>query len=230
MWDLGVSILVDSGDLADLERWLADPRIAGATTNPALLRSARRTPREFLGLIAPHLRGRPISLYPVAGSHDAVLRQAGQLRGIYPAVFIKVPVLDRRGTPNHELLEKISADGHQVNVTAVHDAGQATLAEEATRSAPRRVLSVLAGRLADSGRDPVAEVSRICRAVAGRDCDVLWASSRQVFDVVSARRSGCALITLPAAVLDRPRLWDADPRDLTMLAVGQFEDAARGAG
>ncbi len=226
MWDLGIGILADGGDPADLARWLAHPGIAGATTNPTLLRQAGGTLDNLLAILAPALAGRPISVYPLASGDDDLLRQADRLRGRYRGVFIKVPVVDRDGVPNGALLEKLAADGQRLNVTAVHDIPQARLAEQATRSAPQRVVSVFAGRLADSGRDPVEAVAEICQALAdSRRLQVVWASSRQVFDAVLARRAGCGLITIPTGVLRRADLWGQDSVALARAAVRQFEEA-----
>jgi transaldolase len=229
MWDLGVGVLADSGDCADLIRWLAHPGIAGATTNPTLLRRSGGTVDDLLATVAPYLAGRPISVYPVASSHEDVLFRAHRLRCGYPNVFIKVPVVDRDGVPNEGLLEKLAADGQRLNVTAVHDCAQARVAEQATRAAPGRVVSVFAGRLADSGRDPTVAVAAICQALAGcRDLQVMWASSRQVFDAVLARRAGCHLITVPTSILGRADLWGHDTGTMARLAVRQFEEAAGG--
>jgi transaldolase len=227
MWDLGVGILADGGDAADLIGWLARPGIVGATTNPMLLERAGGTIDGLLAALAPHLAGRPISVYPVASDHDGLLRHAHRLRRRYPGLFIKVPVVDREGVPNEGLLEKLAADGQRLNVTAVHDVAQARLAEQATRSAPQRIVSVFAGRVADSGHDPVVAVAEICRALAGsRDLQVVWASSRQVFDVELARRAGCGLITIPTTILRRADSWGQDPGSMARAAVRQFEEAA----
>lgn len=224
MWDIGISILADSGDPADLIRWLEHPGIAGVTTNPSLLRNGGLGVRELLAAVAPHLNGRPASIYPVAQSHDDLLRTADDLRSVYPGVFIKVPVADRDGAPNDGLLAKIAAEGHNVNVTAVHDAEQAATAEEATRGAPRRVVSVFAGRIADSGRNPLNVTMKVCQSLAAHsDFPVIWASSRQVFDVPLAQAAGCAMITIPTAILARARVWGFSSRELTTLAVRQFE-------
>jgi transaldolase len=225
MWDLDVDVLADGGDCAELIRWLAHPGVKGATTNPTLLRRGGRSVEDVLATVAPHLAGRPISVYPVAAGDDELLRRADRLRAAYPNVFIKVPVVDRDGVPNDGRLGKLAADGQRLNVTAVHDIAQASLAEQATRAAPQRVVSVFAGRLADSGRDPVVAVREICRALADRrDLRVMWASSRQVYDAVLAHRAGCRLITIPTGVLGRAVIWGDDAGALARTAVRQFEE------
>jgi transaldolase len=228
MWDIGISILADSGDSADLIRWLEHPGIAGVTTNPSLLRNGGLGGQELLAAVAPHLNGRPVSIYPVAQSHDDLLRTADDLRSVYPGVFIKVPVASRDGAPNDGLLAKMAAEGHNINVTAVHDAEQAAAAEGATRGAPRRVVSVFAGRIADSGRNPLNVTMNVCQSLAHSDFPVIWASSRQVFDVALAQAAGCAMITIPTAILARARVWGFSSRELTSLAVQQFEGTPEG--
>ncbi len=224
VWGIGPATFVDSGDPAVLGSWLADGRVAGATTSPSLMRACGTTERTLPTELAETLGGRPVSIYPVTEDVRGLVQAAGALREIYEMVFVKVPVLSRAGTTNDKAIAALAHEGHRVNITAIHTAEQAQQAVEHVCGAAEVVLSVFAGRIADTGRDPVEVVRRV-KAVAagGGPVTVLWASTRQLFDVHLAAEAGCDIITVAPDILKRSDWWGSDLDDMARIAVEQFE-------
>lgn len=195
---------VDTADLAALRAHAARPDIHGATTNPSLARRAGVVDypsfcRDAAALFHP----RPVSVEVVADEFVEMGRQARWLAALGENVVVKVPVTDTRGRPTVDVVQGLARDGVRVNVTALFTVAQAVAASTAAAGGAPVILSVFAGRIADTGVDPVPHVRAIVEAAAAIDprIEVLWASPREVLNVVHAEQAGCHVITLPPELL-----------------------------
>ena len=204
--ELRVRVFADGADLETIRRRAADPLIAGFTTNPSLMRKAGVLDYEAFARAALEATGgRPLSIEVVADTAPEIERQARRIHGWGPNAYVKIPVTTTRGEPLWGLAGSLSREGVKVNVTAVLTLEQVAMSAAALRGGAPSVISVLAGRVADAGVDPVSHMRAalsICRA-ADRCIELLWASPREVYNVVQASDVGVDIITVTDDLLQK---------------------------
>lgn len=200
-----IRIYADGADLAKMRELADDPRIAGFTTNPSLLRKAGVTDyaafaREALAIAS----GRPVSFEVLADDWEEMHRQALVISAWSPLAYVKIPITNTQKESAAPLLRMLRAEGVRLNVTAVFTREQvdgttaALLSAGVPGEALCPIISIFAGRIADAGVDPAQQV-RYCAwplAVKHAGIDLLWASPRQVYDLILAERAGCDIITM----------------------------------
>lgn len=228
-------IYLDSADLSVMRSWSADPRVVGFTTNPSLARAAGHHGAylEFAREALHIAEGRPVSVEVISDDLDEMVRQGLVLAELGDNVLVKVPIRNSAGESTGRVISALSASGVGLNVTAVFTRDQAVSAGEALGlgSAPA-VVSVFAGRISDAGVEPLSHLTQ-CRWDLQRCCaraQMLWASARQVYDVKLATRAGCAIITLPPALLKKLDLDGKDLEEYSRETAAEFARDARAAG
>jgi transaldolase len=202
---LTIKLFADGADLEHILRLAADERIRGFTTNPTLMWKAGLTDySEFCQRLLAEITDRPISFEVFADDPDEIRRQARIIAGWGANVYVKVPVTTTRGESLADVVRELSHDGVQVNVTAMFTPRQVSAITEAVADGAPSYLSVFAGRIADTGRDPVPimrESLEIMRAAPR--AELIWASPRELLNVVQADRIGCHIITCTSDVLGK---------------------------
>lgn len=229
-----IKIFADGADLASIRELAQDPRISGFTTNPTLMRKAgitnyERFARDALGVIGD----RPISFEVFADEFDEMARQARKIAFWGPNVYVKIPITNTRGEPSYQLIRELSViDRVQVNVTAICTLGQVRAACLSLEGGVPAVISVFAGRIADTGRDPVRamEAARSVLNSSSASCELLWASPREILNVRQAGYSGAHIITLPPDLLAKLALADKDLEAYSLETVKMFHADAQAAG
>ena len=222
---LNIDVFVDSGNVHDIERYLAKGWVRGVTTNPDLM--ARYGHTDALGFarrIAPGLANRPLAIAPVTNDRAEFVTQAKALASIEKNVFVKVPIIDPTGGSNHEFVRLLVDSGVAVNVTCVHTISQVEMAVAALSGCASGLVSVFAGRLADTGVDPMVlahEASHITNGI--ESLALIWAGSRELLNVRHAAAAGTDVITVKAELLEQVALWGTDMETLTRRAAAQFE-------
>jgi transaldolase len=229
---LRVQIYADGADRATIESLAARPYIAGFTTNPTLMRKAGVTDyagfaREVLGIVGD----RGVSFEVVADTFPEMEREARVIASWGRNVYVKIPVTDSQGAPALDLVHRLSADGVQLNVTALLTLEQVRGVSDALDPKVPSLISLFAGRLADTGRDPVPVVARAVEIMAPRPAQQLvWASPREVLNVFQADATGCHVITVTREILDKLTMVGMDPAQLSLETVRMFLRDARAAG
>lgn len=227
--DLRVKLFTDAGDRAQILDMAAKPWIKGFTTNPSLLRKAGVTDYEAYGrdLVAA-VPDRHISFEVFSDDIPEMTAQARLITTWGKNVYVKLPVTNTRGESLRDTVRGLSRDGVKVNVTAIFtDAQAADITEVLAGGAPACV-SIFAGRLADLGIDyrPIMQAG-ITRARATPNVEIIWASTREVFNVIEADEMGCHIITAPTDVLKKlPALGSKTGADLSLDAVRLFREDA----
>lgn len=230
---LKVKLFADGADPKSMIRLAANPRIQGFTTNPTLMRAAGVTDyaafsREILAAIPKH----PVSFEVLADTLPDIERQARLIATWGENVYVKVPVSTTDGTSTLPVVHRLAQDGIKVNVTAVFTLEQVTESAKALAGGAPSVVSVFAGRIADAGQDPephmLASVG-ICRAF-GKDIEVLWASPRELYNVVQADKVGCDIITATESVLSKLGTLGKDLTRFSLETVQMFRNDALAAG
>lgn len=230
---LKIKLFTDGADKAQIVEMAKQPWIAGFTTNPSLLKKAGVSNYEAFGrgLVAA-VPDRHISFEVFSDDIPEMIAQARIISAWGGNVYVKLPVTNTKGEPLVEAIRTLSLDGVKVNVTAVFTTQQVDGAIQALDGGAPSVVSVFAGRLADFGIDyrPVME-DAVARARKTRNVEVIWASTREVYNVIEADTMGCHIITAPADVLQKlPSLGTKTGEELSLGAVRAFREDAVAAG
>jgi len=230
--DLKIKIFADGADVADMTRLCADPLIQGFTTNPTLMRKAgvadyRAFARDALAAIPDH----PISFEVFADDFDEMERQAREIGTWGDNVYIKIPITNTLGDSAVPLMRRLAAAGLKVNATAMFTLSQVEAVVAALGDGPPAYASVFAGRIADSGRDPVPVMQGALDLLgAAPRIELIWASPREVFDIVRADAIGCHIITVTSDLLAKVALLGKDLDAFSLETVRMFHDDAETAG
>ena len=193
-----VKIFADGADLDSILRLHANPLIAGFTTNPTLMRKAGIQDYEaFARRLVDAVRDRPIALEVFADDIPEMIRQGERIQSWGANVNVKIPITDTKGVFTGPAIRALSHSGVRVNVTALFtlDQVKATLDELAPDS--EAYISIFAGRIADAGVDPLPTMTEALRLMRARaKTQLIWASPREVFNIVQADAIGCHVITV----------------------------------
>jgi len=230
--NLTVKIFADGADISEMIRVRDNPAIRGFTTNPTLMRKSgvsdyERFAREAVSAI-PDL---PLSFEVFADEFDEMERQALKIRDWGNNVYIKIPITNTRGESAAPLLQRLAGQGVKINVTAMMTTAQVALARDAVRHAPAAYISVFAGRIADTGRDPVPVMREALELLCDTPrIELIWASPREVYDVVRADQIGCHIITVTYDLLGKMSLFGKDLNEFSLDTVKMFYEDADAAG
>jgi transaldolase len=233
-----IKIFADGASLASMLECARNPRIAGFTTNPTLMRKAGVADyRAFAAEVLAQIRDKPISFEVFADDSAGMRRQAREIAAWGDNVYVKVPVTNTRGEPMTDLVRELSSTGTggggvKLNVTALCTLDQVRTVAGALAGGAPSVISMFAGRIADTGRDPIPimrEALAICRA-ADRRIELLWASPREVLNIVQAAEIGCDIITVTPDLLAKLALHGKDLGAFSLETVQMFHRDAEAAG
>jgi transaldolase len=199
-------IFADGANVDEIVRLADDPRVSGFTTNPTLMRKAGIDDYEaFARALLERVHRQPISFEVFADDSEEILRQARLISAWGPNVYVKVPVTTTGGESLAPVARALSEDGVQVNVTALMTTAQVELIASALADGAPSYISVFAGRIADAGVDPVPIMARsveIMSEVSPR-AELIWASPRELLNLVQADAVGCHVITMTNALLEK---------------------------
>jgi len=229
---LRVKIFADGASLAEMTAWARRPEIRGFTTNPTLMRQAGvRDYETFARDVLRAIPDRPISFEVFSDDFDEMERQARRIAGWGENVYVKIPITNTQAQPSKALIYRLSHSGVKVNVTAVLSLRQVQEAADALSGGAPSNVSVFAGRIADTGRDPVPLMREALAIVGGIDSiEVIWASPREALNVYQANEVGCHIITATGAILEKLGLGGKDLDEFSLDTVRMFRNDAVKAG
>lgn len=230
---LKIKLFADGADLVGIVEMAANPLIKGFTTNPTLMRKAGVADYKTFALEVLHLVGddRPISFEVFADDFDEMEKQALEIASWGKNVYVKIPVTNTRGYFSGHLIKYLSSRGVKLNVTAVMSPPQVRGVTECLASETPAIISVFAGRIADTGRDPVplmAEAVEILKS--SPKAELLWASPRELLNVFQADMVGCHIITATNDILKKLSLVGKDLDQYSLETVQMFYNDAQAAG
>ncbi len=228
----GVKLFGDGASLADFSRLHEEGRVVGFTTNPTLMFKAgiadyAAFAHELIALI-PDM---PLSFEVFSDDFEEMERQARLIASWGENVYVKIPITNTKGETSLPLVERLSRDGVKLNVTAILTLDQAAGTVEALHPDVPGIVSVFAGRIADTGVDPMP-IMRATVALASRKplAEVLWASPREVLNIYQARDCGCHIITATPDILRKLDMSGKDLGELSLETVAMFRGDAVAAG
>ena len=229
---INTRIFADGADLDAILRLAADPRITGFTTNPTLMWKAGLTEyADFAQRLLERITRHPISFEVFADDEEEIRRQARRIASWGPNVYVKVPVTTTSGDSLAPLVRELAEDGVQVNVTALFTTAQVELITAAVTDGAPSYVSVFAGRVADAGVDPVPLMARSVSILADAPrAELIWASPREVLNLVQADQVGCHIITMTHDLLGKLDLLGKNLEQFSLETVQMFRRDAIAAG
>jgi transaldolase len=229
--DLKVKIFADGADLAGIVRMAQHPIVKGFTTNPSLMRKAGVGDYEaFARSVLAAVPDRPVSFEVFADDMDGMIRQARTIASWGPNVNVKIPATTTGGHFTGRVIERLSSDGIAVNVTAIMtDAQVYTVADVLAPETPA-IISVFAGRISDTGVDPVPLMRKCKDALNDHPkAQLLWASTREVLNIFQADQCGCDIITVTNDILGKLHLVGKRLSECSLETVREFHRDAMAA-
>jgi transaldolase len=230
--DLRIKLFADGANLQRMRELAAFPWVRGFTTNPTLMRQAGIADYEGFARDVLHvIADRPVSFEVFADDFGEMVAQARQIATWGSNVYVKVPVTNTRGHSTAPVIAQLSACGVQLNVTAVMTLDQVhDIARVLSGSVPA-FISIFAGRIADTGRDPVPIVAAAVDLLRARpEVELIWASPRELLNIFHADAAGCQVITVTPEILNKLALVDKDLTEYSLDTVQMFHNDARQSG
>jgi transaldolase len=231
--DLHIKIFADGADKEGMLNLYANPVIKGLTTNPTLMRKAGIQNYEaFARDILKEIKEKPISFEVFSDECGEMERQALKIKGWQENVFVKIPITNSKGESSIPLIHVLGRAGVQLNITAILTLAQVRDVAAALNPSVPSFVSVFAGRIADTGRDPVP-IMRASKALLADlpKAELLWASVREVLNIIQAEECGCDVVTVPHDILNKAlKLVGTDLEALSLDTVRMFADDAQKAG
>lgn len=230
--DLRVKIFADGADKTGMLEMAAKPFIQGLTTNPTLMRRAGITDYKAFALdVLKDIQNKPISFEVFSDDFANMEREAMQIASWAENVYVKIPVTNTKREPAYDLLRKLSKQGIKLNVTALMTLNQVREVVASLDLAVPSYISVFAGRIADTGRDPVPLMAEAVELMKERPkAELIWASPRELLNIFQADAIGCHVITVTNDVLKKLNLVGKDLDDYSLDTVKMFYNDATAAG
>jgi len=221
---LKVKIFADGADKAGMVEMAAKPYIQGLTTNPTIMRKAGITDyKAFAQDILTVITDKPISFEVFSDDFDEMEKQAVQIASWADNVYVKIPVTNTKREPAYSLVKKLSKQGIKLNVTAIMSLGQVRDVAANLDPAVPSYVSVFAGRIADTGVDPIPHMTESLNLLKGLpQAELIWASPRELLNIFQADSIGCHIITVTNDVLKKLELVGKNLDDYSLDTVKMF--------
>ncbi|QOV92393.1 transaldolase [Humisphaera borealis] len=229
---LKVKIFADGADKAGMLEMASKRHIAGLTTNPTLMRKAGISDyRAFAKDILSAIKDKPLSFEVFCDDFVEMERQANEIASWGANVHVKIPVTNTAAEPAYALIRRLAKAGVKQNVTALMTLEQVQAVHEALGNGPASYISVFAGRIADTGRDPLPMMTEAVRLMKPTpNQELIWASPRELLNIFQADQIGCHIITVTNDVLKKLELVGKDLGQYSLETVSMFYNDAKAAG
>ena len=230
--ELGVKIFADGADLPGMTAMYAKPWIKGFTTNPTLMRKAGITDYEQFALrVIEAIPDRPLSFEVFSDDFAEMERQAQKIAAWGENVYVKIPVTNTKGESSCPMIARLAKAGVRQNVTALFTLDQVRDVTAALADGPSAYISVFAGRIADTGRDPMPLMAAAAAMLLPYpQLELIWASPRELLNICQAAAVGCHIITVTNDVLKKLDSLNKDLNQFSLETVKMFYNDAQSAG
>ena len=231
--DLKIQLYADGADKKGILELYSKPYIKGLTTNPTLMKKAGiQDYQAFAKDILQTVTAKPISLEVFTDEFPEMKRQALKISALANNVYTKIPITNSRGESSLPLIKELGKEGVKLNITALFTEEQVRGVAEALNPAVPSVVSVFAGRIADTGIDPMPLMRKYLSMIKNQPkAELLWASTREVLNIFQAEECGCAIITVPHDILGKAaKMLGMDLAAVSLDTVCMFARDAKEAG
>jgi len=224
--ELNIKIFLDGAEKASMIALAKDPLIKGFTTNPTLMRKAGVS--DYTGFakeVLAQIKDKPISFEVFSDDFGEMERQARIIASWAPNIYVKIPVTNTKKEPSYDLIKKLSEDGIKLNVTAVFSIAQVKNIKKALNADVPAIISIFAGRIADTGTDPVPVMKEAKANLASNpNFELLWASPRELLNIYHAEQAGSDIITVTEDILKKAENIGLDQEEFSLQTVKMFYD------
>ncbi len=233
MNDLGIKIYADGADIKEIIKMSQDNFIDGFTTNPTLM--SRLGITDYLGFakeVLANVKDKSISFEVFSDDLDEMYRQALILRELGDNVWVKIPVTNTKSEPTYDLIHKLSNEGVKVNATALFTKEHIEKVYDALNPNINSIISIFAGRIANAGLDPEPTMEFASQLTKEHPLvETLWASTREIFNIVEAARTNTDIITVPFSLIDAfHKDFGKDLDEFSLETVKMFYDDTKKSG
>ena len=230
--DLNIKIFADGADLVSIENLNMNQNVSGFTTNPSLMKKAGVVDyMKFCKDVLKITKNKPVSFEIFSDDLDEMYDQANEIASWGKSVFVKIPITNSKGKKTSGLIKKLLENKIKCNVTAILTIQQVKEIYEISNFETEVIISIFAGRIADTGIDPIpmmTEAINICKSK--KNVEILWASTRELINIFQANQIGCQIITVPHDILKKISLIGKNLDDLSLETVQMFLNDATKAG
>ena len=219
-----IKIFCDSADLKVIEKFNKNPLVSGFTTNPSLMRLAgAKNYKNYSLKLLSVCKKKPISFEVFADASNHMLRQANIINSWGKNVYVKIPVINSKGHFSGEVINKLSKKGIKLNITAVYTVNQVRKIIKNINKNSKTIISIFSGRMSDVGKDPIPIIKEsVSLTKKLKNVKILWASTREAYNYLQAKQSGCSIITMPSSIIDKISKFGKTYKELTLDTVKKF--------
>ena len=217
-------IFCDSADFTTIKKFNNNSLVSGFTTNPSLMKlSGAKNYRHYSLKLLKVCKKKPISLEVFGDTFDQMLRQAVIINSWGKNVYVKIPVVNSKGLFSGKVIKTLSQKGIKLNITAVYTVNQVKKILKSINKNSKTIISIFSGRMSDVGKDPVPIIKESVRLTKKmKKVEILWASTREAYNYLQAKKCGCSIITMPSAIIQKISKFGKTYQELTLDTVKKF--------
>jgi transaldolase len=227
-----IKIFADGANVKEMVNLFRDGIVQGFTTNPTLMKKDGVSNYEkFAREVLSEIKTLPISFEVFSDDFESMEKEARKISSWGKNVVVKIPITNTKGESSLSLIRKLSQDGLSLNITAILPIEQVEGVINVIDDDTPIIISVFAGRIADTGRDPIPYMKQAVKIVKRKkNAELLWASSRELLNLIQAEECGCHIITITNDILKKLKMVDKDLKELSLDTVKMFYNDASNAG
>ena len=216
-------IFCDIADINIIKNFTRKKIVKGFTTNPSLMRKAgAKNYTEYCKKILKVTK-KPISFEVFADENEKIIKQAKKIKNWGKQIYVKVPVVNSKGLFLGKAIKELNKDKIKLNITAVYSHKQTLKILKSINKKTKVIISIFAGRMADTGKDPIPQITKsINSAKKYKNVEILWASVREPYNYLQAKKLGCHIITVPPNIIEKIEKFGKSFKKLTLETVKTF--------
>ena len=219
-----IKIFCDSADFKTIEKLNSSSLVSGFTTNPTLMRlSGAKNYKNYSLKLLRICNKKPISLEVFADTFIQMIEQARIINSWGKNIYVKIPVINSKGSFSGKVINILSYQGIKLNITAVYTVTQVRKILKCINKKSKTIISIFAGRMADAGKNPIPiikESVRITKTI--KNVEILWASTREAYNYTQAKKCGCSIITIPPSIIEKISKFGKSYQQLSLDTVQKF--------
>ena len=219
-----IKIFCDSADFTTIKNFNNNSLVSGFTTNPSLMKlSGAKNYRHYSLKLLKVCKKKPISLEVFGDTFDQMLKQAVIINSWGKNVYVKIPVVNSKGLFSGKVIKTLSQKGIKLNITAVYTVNQVKKILKSINKNSKTIISIFSGRMSDAGKDPIPIIKESVRLTKKmKKVEILWASTREAYNYLQAKKCGCSIITMPPAIIQKISKFGKTYQELTLDTVKKF--------
>ena len=221
---MNTKIFCDIADYKLIKKFNKKKIVKGFTTNPSLMRKAgAKDYKKYSKKILKICNKKPVSLEVFADNYEEIRKQSLEINKWGKNVYVKIPVLNSKGLFMGKIIEELNKKKIKLNITAVYSAQQVNMILKRVKTKTKIIISIFVGRLADSGKDPINMLRKSIRLAKNyNNVEILWASTREPYNYIQAKKLGCKIITAPPSIIEKIENFGKTFSQLTKETVKAF--------